>query len=335
VQRLQAAAKNSPDLRVAARLYEAILPLLRDNDLMAAPLTIAPEQVHELMETGVPLLSGLMLDINIQAAGELMQQLLRAVEAIVENDRSHSRWLFWLRSSHQLNSDNKTEFASLQSAANQIRCAFEMNKLDIVEILTFAATGNCMGMSETAQSKQLDPYLLWTIAQNSIKPALHSWRRQIHPPPNEIHWHHGYCFVCGATATLGELQDNNQAKHLRCGQCGADWPFPILQCLQCGNEDHSSKSHFYMDGHNTGRVEACDVCHSYLKVITAFTPTKPELLVVEDLVSLHLDFIARQRGYVNATSRYNRCAQDPYKLPVKAKPLSENKSINSEEALLS
>jgi FdhE protein len=44
-------------------------------------------------------------------------------------------------------------------------------------------------------------------------------------------------------------------------------------------------------------VEICDNCHGYLKVIAAFSPTPVEMLAVEDLATLHLDYIAHARGY--------------------------------------
>ncbi len=43
------------------------------------------------------------------------------------------------------------------------------------------------------------------------------------------------------------------------------------------------------------------MCGGYLKEISSFTPTPPEMLVVEDLATLHLDFIAQQMGYVKST----------------------------------
>lgn len=45
------------------------------------------------------------------------------------------------------------------------------------------------------------------------------------------------------------------------------------------------------------RIETCDKCGCYLKVISSFAPSPPELLVVEDLATLHLDYIAEERGY--------------------------------------
>ena len=44
-------------------------------------------------------------------------------------------------------------------------------------------------------------------------------------------------------------------------------------------------------------MEACDRCRRYVKVIAAAAPTPADLLAVEDLATLHLDVIARERGY--------------------------------------
>ena len=125
------------------------------------------------------------------------------------------------------------------------------------------------------------------LAQNALKPALRAWHKQLTPLADGFPWQKGICFVCGAAATLGELQENDQVKHLRCGQCGADWQFPRLQCMYCGNEDHQTLKHLYTESHReTMRVEVCDKCHGYLKVITSFAPTSPEMLTVEDLATL-------------------------------------------------
>jgi formate dehydrogenase maturation protein FdhE len=47
------------------------------------------------------------------------------------------------------------------------------------------------------------------------------------------------------------------------------------------------------------RVDLCDHCHGYLKSVTAFAPTPPELLTIEDAALLHLDEAARERGYTS------------------------------------
>jgi FdhE protein len=141
-----------------------------------------------------------------------------------------------------------------------------------------------------------------TLAQNALKPSLRAWCRQLTPLAKGIPWNKAACFVCGASATLAEFQDNNQVKHLRCGSCGADWLFRRLQCPHCGNEDYKTQRYLYAEkNHEKMRVEACDTCKGYLKVISSFTPTPPEMIPVEDLATLHLDYIAQEHDYARVT----------------------------------
>jgi FdhE protein len=287
VQRLRALIKESPDLKDAAELYEAILPLLRDADLHVGTISLTPEQARAKMEAGLPLLSGLDLDLDVEAVRELMIRLARAVETASKKNSWHKLRLPWLKTSSEPD-----------SAARRIRLALEENRLDISALLPHIASGESQMVFSAAKDLQLDPGLLMTLAQNALKPALRAWCRQLTPLAREIPWNKGNCFVCGAAATLGELQENDQTKHLRCGSCGADWRFRRLQCLYCGNEDHRTQRYLYDERNREKmRVEVCDKCKGYLKVISAFTPTPPEMLPIEDLAALHLDYIARDRGY--------------------------------------
>lgn len=302
VQRLRALAHELPDLCDAARLYEAVLPLLRDADLNVASIPLTSEEVRVRMESGLPLLPGIDLELDVQAAGELMLQLARAVESIGGDKRKGKGWLPWGRKS-DLNRGGAHGKGVLNVASTlQIRLALENNRLNVGEILAFIAAGDSNAVTTVAQSLSLDPGLLEILACYTLKPALQAWRRQLASLTEGIPWDKGNCLICGAAATLGELQDNDQVKHLRCGQCGADWLSSRLLCVQCGNDDHSTQRYLYIESRQEKmRVEVCDRCSGYLKVITTFAPTPPEMLAVEDLATLHLDYIARERGFARTT----------------------------------
>ena len=268
VDRLREIGRKLPDLREAAAAYEAILPLLIDANLRMAPISMTPEQVHRKMEEGLPLLHGLDLEVDLKGTQALMIRIAGALENCGKNDN-----------------------------ARQIRMAIEEDRLDAGCLLSQIASGWSGGSS--AHNQDLDSGLLMTIAENALKPAFHAWRRQLTPLSEGAHWQRGECFVCGATPIFGELRDNNLMKHLRCGRCGADWQFRRLQCLYCGNEDHRTLSILYNeDPHEKNRVEACEKCKGYLKVITTFSPTPSGLLQAEDLATLPLDYAAQKRGYI-------------------------------------
>jgi len=270
VQRFRSLSHDSPDLSEIAPIYEAILPLLRDADLHVTPVFMTSEQAHAKMAKGLPLLYDLHLEFDYEAARELMLLLVRAVEQSGENNQK----------------------------ARQIRSALEEHRLDAGNLLAYTATGDRNAVNSRAHHLNLNADLVWTLAQNAFKPALRVWCRQLAHLAEGIPWQKGSCYVCGAAATLAELQGNNLVKHLRCSQCGADWRFPRLQCVHCGNEDHLTLKHLYTESHlKTMRVEVCDKCHGYLKVITSFAPASAEMLTVEDLATLHLNSIAKARGY--------------------------------------
>jgi FdhE protein len=174
--------------------------------------------------------------------------------------------------------------------------------LETGTLLSSIAAGYQDPVASAAHRLQLDADLVRTLVRNAFRPALHAWRLQLSPLLNGIPWDRGTCPVCGATAILGEQRDNHLAKHLRCGQCGADWPFRRLQCMHRGNEDHHSLGYLYGEPRDAEmRVEVCDKCKGYLKVIVSFHPTSPDILPIEDLATLHLDYIALECGYTRVS----------------------------------
>jgi FdhE protein len=184
-------------------------------------------------------------------------------------------------------------------AMSPIRSALEEDRLVPEELLGHVSGGDYPSLAARAEGQALDPPLLWTLAQSALKPTLRAWCGELAPLVHTAgEWEKACCFICGAPASLGELQGNGQARHLRCGQCGADWLIRRLQCVYCGNEDASLLGVLSPEGRRENvRVDVCDKCHGYLKVVTRFAPSSPEELAVEDLSTLFLDCLAQDRGY--------------------------------------
>jgi FdhE protein len=277
VKRLREIGQESPDLQEAVLVYEAILPLLRDADLHVAQICMTPEEARRKMEEGRPLLYGLELEIELQEVRALMFQLARSLERSIRT-----------------------------SNACHIRMALEQDRLDVGRLLLRITACESDGVESAEQSLGLDPGLLRTLAESALKPAFRAWRQQLTLMAEGTPWNRGTCYVCGARPTFGELRENNLVRHLRCGRCGADWQFRRLQCLYCGNEDHRTLGFLYTEGRlEKNRVEVCEKCRGYLKVITTFSPTLPELLPVEDLSTLHLDYVAQGHGYIRAEVQWS------------------------------
>ena len=271
LQRLQALAVQSPDLEDAVRLYEVILPLLASADLHAEPVSISLEQAREKLAGGFPLLHDVELHIDYAEARSLMLKLASALEKVSKSRRY---------------------------ACERIRQALEEDNLEMSLLMAGIAAGDQEPVKSIVCPLGIDGDFVWTLAQYVFRLALNEWRRQLSPLLEGIQWNSGHCPVCGALPLLAELRDNHLSKHLRCGLCGADWPFRRLQCLYCGNEDHRTLGFLYEEPRrDTMRLEVCDHCRGYLKVIVSFAPTPSDHLPIEGLATLHLDYIAEERGY--------------------------------------
>lgn len=310
VERLRKLAHERPDLAEAALIYEAILPLLRDADLHAVPLSLTAEEARAKLATGQPLLHELDLELDVEAARELMMRLARSLEALDEMRHGHMPVMTGLSEGGR-----EDRVGLLPGAARRVRLAIDGAGIDVGALLSHAIADDHDSIESIARDIGLDPDLLRALARSALKPALAAWRRQLAPHAEGIQWEKGSCYLCGAVATLGELRENGQVLHLRCGQCGADWRFRRLRCMYCGNEDHRTLSCLYSeDQREKMRVEACDRCRGYLKVIASFSPVSPEMLPVEDLATMHLDYIAAGRRYdrsgMQKEALENNCAAE-------------------------
>jgi FdhE protein len=268
-QRLDALVREWPDLAGAAEVYRVTLPLLRNARPIAAPLPLTEDQARRKLAEGEFLLHGVPLAFDPSGARELMLGLARNLE----------------------------EMGLV--AMSPIRSALEEDRLVPEELLGHVSCGDYPALAARAEGQALDPPLLWTLAQSALKPTLRAWCGELAPLVHTAgEWEKACCFICGAPASLGELQGNGQARHLRCGQCGADWLIRRLQCVYCGNEDASLLGVLSPEGRRENvRVDVCDKCHGYLKVVSRFAPSSPEELAVEDLSTLFLDCLAQDRGY--------------------------------------
>jgi len=286
-QRLRQLALTSPALASTARMYETVLPLLRDADLDVALIHFTPRQIHKKLQQGIPLLMDVDLDIDVASARELMLKLADALAGYGKKSAGFPFRLPWTRPA-----------ADDHVAALKIKTAVEENTLDAGHLLSLIVAGELDAVSAAAAERGLDVGLVLALARNTLKPALRTWCRQLVPLAKEVEWQSAVCFVCGAPAVLAELQGNGQARHLRCGMCGSDWQVRRLQCALCGNEDHRTLQYYMEDGEEDRmRFEACDNCHGYIKVIASFSPTPFEELAVADLETLHLDYAAQDLGY--------------------------------------
>ncbi|MEN6467197.1 MAG: formate dehydrogenase accessory protein FdhE [Syntrophaceae bacterium] len=139
--------------------------------------------------------------------------------------------------------------------------------------------------------------LIGFFLEESLRPAMElTAERYASIIPNSG-WSEGYCPVCGKDPKIGTLKEEEGRKFLFCNQCGTEWLFRRINCPFCGNEEQKNLSYFTVNSDERYRVDVCDACKRYVKIVDLRNSNKDADLDVEDIATLHLDMLANEEGY--------------------------------------
>ncbi len=133
--------------------------------------------------------------------------------------------------------------------------------------------------------------------EESLRPALEKVVEKYGKSIAKAGWAEGYCPICGKEPKIGEIREEEGRRFLFCTQCGFEWRFMRIKCPFCGNEEQQTLAYFSIEGEEKYRVDVCNECKRYIKIVD-FRESKEEAdLDVEDIATLHLDMLANEEGY--------------------------------------
>jgi FdhE protein len=142
-----------------------------------------------------------------------------------------------------------------------------------------------------------DPKAVRVVGQLAALPLLQACGRGL-AAEVPASWWEGYCPVCGAWPVVAEYVGLDRKRQLRCGRCGPGWAVPLLRCVFCDEVQHDNLGYLTPEaGEQTRKVEVCNTCKGYLKAVTTVRAMPPWAILVDDLMSVHLDVAALERGY--------------------------------------
>lgn len=301
LKRLDDLARRTPEMVEAVAFYRAAIPLLWQARADVPAFTLDPALALRKLEAGRPLLVDEALPLDGEATTALFLRLCQLVEEM-EADAGNGRagWSFFKRSRPQQApaGSQRADRPATAAAARQIREAVSQNRLELAAVWAALALGQRAWLAQTAVQLGLEPDLLWVLAQNSLKPALRVWAQLTSQAVPLERWRRGSCPLCGNAPVLSEIQGKEGERRLRCGLCGAGWHYPRLQCVFCNGRDHRTLGIISIAGEEEKyRVQTCDACRRYIKVVVTYDPIPVELLIVEELATLHLDQAAGELDF--------------------------------------
>jgi FdhE protein len=187
--------------------------------------------------------------------------------------------------------------ARLLEAASH-KAAARSPKLDALALIEAAIHHDAARVAGIAEELGVDPAALAPIAQLAAMPLLLACCRALTPriAPG---FAEGYCPICGGFPTIAEVRGLTRRRRLRCGRCGGDAGFEALACVFCGQRDHLRLTALVPEsGGEARKVEACEDCRGYLKMLASLTAWPAEAVLLEDLGAVALDLAAHERGYI-------------------------------------
>lgn len=144
--------------------------------------------------------------------------------------------------------------------------------------------------------EQLD--LIDLFIEESLRPELEVIAEKYGAAIEKSEWTEGYCPVCGKEPKIGEIRESEDGRrYLFCHQCGHKWHFRRIKCPFCGNEEQHSLAYFAVEGEESYRVDVCNKCRRYIKIVELSKSSEDVNLDVEDIATLHLDMLAYEEGY--------------------------------------
>lgn len=139
--------------------------------------------------------------------------------------------------------------------------------------------------------------LVELFVEESLRPALEDFAEKYGDIIRNSGWDEGYCPICGKEPKIGEIKGDEEGRFLFCNQCGLEWNYHWIKCPFCGNEEQQTLAYFTVEGDERYRVDVCNVCKRYVKMVDFRDSGEKANLDVEDIATLHLDMLASEEGY--------------------------------------
>ena len=106
------------------------------------------------------------------------------------------------------------------------------------------------------------------------------------------------CPYCQSDPQLAVIRPEGDGgkRLLLCSLCQSEWEFHRILCPACGEVHNEKLPRYSAEGISAVRVEACDVCKSYLKSVD-MTVDGLAVSVVDEVATAPLDLWATEQGY--------------------------------------
>ncbi|WP_212638010.1 formate dehydrogenase accessory protein FdhE [Desulfocicer vacuolatum] len=190
----------------------------------------------------------------------------------------------------------------LSRGAQVLKGALQEKTFELETVITAILNNQDAVLEQQAGKSDVPVSELIFFTYSSMVPSLQACSEQLEtylPPLAEIK--KGYCPICGNPPDMAFFDEDGK-RHLKCSFCSHRWNVGRMGCVFCENNDKDQQLYFFSDEEKEYRVNLCDHCRQYIKVVDLRKMDRAFFPALELVSSLHLDIKARKKGYRNGSS---------------------------------
>jgi FdhE protein len=269
VQELQRRAAGKPELAEIAAFYGDLLSAQARVDVGACDVSALAQTAPSRIERGLPILS----PDAFRADGSTLARLADEICVIAARHRP----------------ELANEFEAIRAWLHQQRDAMVQVAAEYLRDEGFRK-GEEAGMD--------DPLLAFAL-NNALHPFLRRYAKALALLVDEPAWYRSRCPICGGQPDFAALAKESGARRLLCSRCDFEWAYWRIACPFCECDDPDQQK-YSLSEDRVYRLCLCARCNRYLKTIDLRETPDERLLPIERILTLHIDFAAREAGYATA-----------------------------------
>jgi FdhE protein len=186
---------------------------------------------------------------------------------------------------------------SAQMALDQLLDSSFMTSPNVEALLDNLVSGDETYIRQVADAIATNPDTLALLLRIVLSPFFEKQAAPYRQWVETAAWRRGICPMCGSEPVMARLSHDDGRRILACSLCRTEWIFDRLRCPFCESEGQPLLRHFTVDDDKAHRVDCCDRCQRYLKTVDERVSGRPASLPVEEVITTHLDVLAREQGY--------------------------------------
>ncbi len=166
-------------------------------------------------------------------------------------------------------------------------------KFKLSDLIRASLNEDLESFEDLASQLGINAVLLLFIVDMLIQPCLEEIYKKASPSFIEL-WRKPHCPICGRKAIVARGKERK--RYLICTLCNAEYLTDLFICPHCENVDSYTLKFLSPKKFPQFRIDYCDKCKHYIKVIDDEKLKENIPRGLEDILTLNLDFLAKNAG---------------------------------------